>query len=387
MPFKGNQLCLENFIAAFPQKYNRQLLHFRFKREDAQHGYVWADLKNPMDVLPAFKGIVIAKVLTLCELNVNKRKTRLRRKANADHGKDGAQANAKLVQSLNRDTNNRNKRDMDMEAHDHEDDEYEEEAETHSPVSRAPAPSSTSAQPPVPAAPNAVKPPASSSGKVNPAVPTSGRPVSTSLLDGDDVADNKTANGKPSLAADVLNTDVDMINFGDSPRGNSNKAGSASGKKMNTSGGGGGSSSSSSSSGTVDIDEKPASFGTNGLSRDELKDRREAEIAAKVAAAKEFKDDCDEKARQSAEEIETAKAKHDKNLDAWAANNKEKRNVRTLLTTMHTVLWPDSGWKPIGLGDVIEASKVNISCIVCNCGYRILTGQVTVSEGHACCSS
>lgn len=30
-----------------------------------------------------------------------------------------------------------------------------------------------------------------------------------------------------------------------------------------------------------------------------------------------------------------AKAKHDKKLTAWATNNNEKRNVRTLLTTMH----------------------------------------------------
>eukprot|EP01036_Dinobryon_divergens_P031797 gene31797-41268_t len=41
-------------------------------------------------------------------------------------------------------------------------------------------------------------------------------------------------------------------------------------------------------------------------------------------------------------------------------NNKEKRNVRTLLSTMHTVLWAESKWKPIGLGDVIEAKQVKL---------------------------
>lgn len=43
---------------------------------------------------------------------------------------------------------------------------------------------------------------------------------------------------------------------------------------------------------------------------------------------------------------------------AWATNNKEKRNIRSLLSTMHTVLPADSKWKPIGLGDVLEPSQV-----------------------------
>ena len=44
----------------------------------------------------------------------------------------------------------------------------------------------------------------------------------------------------------------------------------------------------------------------------------------------------------------------------WATNNNEKKNVRNLLTSMHAVLWPDSGWKPVGLGDVIDSKKVKL---------------------------
>lgn len=33
-------------------------------------------------------------------------------------------------------------------------------------------------------------------------------------------------------------------------------------------------------------------------------------------------------------------------------------NIRALLSTLHTVLWADSGWKPPGLTDLVEANKV-----------------------------
>ena len=58
--------------------------------------------------------------------------------------------------------------------------------------------------------------------------------------------------------------------------------------------------------------------------------------------------------------MEDARAKHDRNLTSWQTVNKEKRNVRTLLTTMHTVLWPGNKWKAIGLGDVIEPKQVKL---------------------------
>ena len=33
-------------------------------------------------------------------------------------------------------------------------------------------------------------------------------------------------------------------------------------------------------------------------------------------------------------------------------------NIRALLSTLHTVLWPDSGWKPPGLTDLVEPTRV-----------------------------
>ena len=64
--------------------------------------------------------------------------------------------------------------------------------------------------------------------------------------------------------------------------------------------------------------------------------------------------------KYSKDEFELAKTKHDKNLENWAHNNKEKRNIRTLLSTMHTVLWPGCSWQAVGLGDVLDAKQVKL---------------------------
>ena len=111
----------------------------------------------------------------------------------------------------------------------------------------------------------------------------------------------------------------------------------------------------------VDIDEGPAPAAAPVvLNRQELAAKREAGVEEKVKEALEFKHEQDEALRKENSELEVAKAKHDKALTAWGLKNNEKANIRNLLTSMHTVLWPDSGWKPVGLGDVIESKKVKL---------------------------
>lgn len=88
--------------------------------------------------------------------------------------------------------------------------------------------------------------------------------------------------------------------------------------------------------------------------------RREANVNEKVKEALEFKLELDEKQRIEAQELDEAKAKYDKNLTIWASSNNEKKNIRNLLTSMHTVLWQGSDWKPVSLGDVIESKKVKL---------------------------
>jgi len=59
--------------------------------------------------------------------------------------------------------------------------------------------------------------------------------------------------------------------------------------------------------------------------------------------------------------FDQAKEKYDKALTAWAMQNtKEKKNIRTLLSTMHTVMWTGNTWKTVGLGDLLEPKQVKL---------------------------
>ena len=45
----------------------------------------------------------------------------------------------------------------------------------------------------------------------------------------------------------------------------------------------------------------------------------------------------DEAAAKDQEDLDAAKQKYDARLTAWAEDHGKKRNIRTLLSTMHTV--------------------------------------------------
>lgn len=47
--------------------------------------------------------------------------------------------------------------------------------------------------------------------------------------------------------------------------------------------------------------------------------------------------DLDRAAMQDQDNMDAAKAKHDTMLTSWAEDHGKKKNVRTLLSTMHTV--------------------------------------------------
>jgi hypothetical protein len=42
-------------------------------------------------------------------------------------------------------------------------------------------------------------------------------------------------------------------------------------------------------------------------------------------------------------------------------------NVRGLLGSLQTVLWEDSGWKPIGMGDLLEPAQVRCVGVLLEC--------------------
>lgn len=325
----------------FPTKYDRSFLHFRFKKEDSAFGYVWLDARASTDVLPLYKGSIVAKVLKLDDLNSSKRAIRLRRKQASG---DSASAATKTLSSRFGAAGKHS-------THYEEDDEPEHEEPARVPYSDHPGPSA-----PVPAPASSPTPAASTqrtSGKTSSVTsPTQASaptvapaPVAPAVVSAPvNLLDDFASSDTPAPAPSLQHPDDNMLDFGTADTK------SPAGKKTP-------SSSSSSSSKETGI-ETPT--GTGGLTREELKARRQEAIDDKVKEALEFKMEVDDIARREAEELEVAKAKYDRALDQWATNNKEKRNVRTLLSTMHTVLWPENNWKPIGLGDVIDASKVRV---------------------------
>jgi hypothetical protein len=86
------------------------------------------------------------------------------------------------------------------------------------------------------------------------------------------------------------------------------------------------------------------------------------EVQSNVNAALAEKRERDVKENIEAEGIEVARREHDGRLTEWAIDpsSKQKRNVRTLLTTMHKVLWQPNKWKEVGLADVIQGSQVKM---------------------------
>lgn len=45
-------------------------------------------------------------------------------------------------------------------------------------------------------------------------------------------------------------------------------------------------------------------------------------------------------------------------IDAWKTGKED--NLRALLSSLHTVLWADSGWQPVGLHDLVLTKKVRV---------------------------
>jgi hypothetical protein len=43
----------------------------------------------------------------------------------------------------------------------------------------------------------------------------------------------------------------------------------------------------------------------------------------------------------------------------WEYKNGVQKNIRSLLSTMHNVLWPGHGWTPLGLGEVQDDKKIH----------------------------
>lgn len=65
-------------------------------------------------------------------------------------------------------------------------------------------------------------------------------------------------------------------------------------------------------------------------------------------------------AQKKAEEAEEdlVRKRLEPRLKAWSEEHGKKKQLRALLATLHTILWPGAEWKPVGIGDLLDDSKV-----------------------------
>ena len=84
-----------------------------------------------------------------------------------------------------------------------------------------------------------------------------------------------------------------------------------------------------------------------------VNDMRESQ----AKALQEVRDREEKKKLEEAEE-DLVRKKLEPKIKAWSEEHGKKKQLRALLGTLHTILWPGANWKPMGLGDLLDASKV-----------------------------
>lgn len=90
--------------------------------------------------------------------------------------------------------------------------------------------------------------------------------------------------------------------------------------------------------------------------RKQLRAAKLADKHAKMKAALAEKLEKDEIENNAREEQVRLKDEFKDKVDAW--KNQYKGNIRGLLGSLQVVLWEDSGWKPVGVGDLLEHGQV-----------------------------
>jgi hypothetical protein len=80
----------------------------------------------------------------------------------------------------------------------------------------------------------------------------------------------------------------------------------------------------------------------------------------KQSQAKAVNEVREREAQKKAEEAEEdlVRKKLEPKLKAWSEEHGKKKQLRALLATLHTILWPGADWKPVGIGDLLEDGKV-----------------------------
>jgi hypothetical protein len=101
---------------------------------------------------------------------------------------------------------------------------------------------------------------------------------------------------------------------------------------------------------------------TAPLASSEAGRRGRADRIAKMAAEQEKKvaefkaREAKKKADEDTEDV--IRRQFDPKIKAWAEEHGKKKQLRALLASLHTVLWPGAKWKQLTIGDLLDDGKV-----------------------------
>ncbi|GAX13736.1 hypothetical protein FisN_30Lh022 [Fistulifera solaris] len=68
--------------------------------------------------------------------------------------------------------------------------------------------------------------------------------------------------------------------------------------------------------------------------------------------------DREQKKKAAEAEEDMVRKKLEPTIKAWSEEHGKKKQLRALLASLHTILWPGADWKPISIGDVLDDSKL-----------------------------
>lgn len=63
------------------------------------------------------------------------------------------------------------------------------------------------------------------------------------------------------------------------------------------------------------------------------------------------------KKKENEEEEDDVRRRLEPKIKAWSEEHGKKKQLRALLANLHTILWPDAGWKQVSLGDLLNDGK------------------------------
>merc|ERR1719317_1714094 len=103
-------------------------------------------------------------------------------------------------------------------------------------------------------------------------------------------------------------------------------------------------------------------FGKKGVPKKlKFSEREQKEIAVKMEQSKREYEKRLVAERNTQRAYEGELSKIEAKLNKWeymGEEGKQRRNIRNLLSTLHTVLWPDTSWTPVAVSGLITKKKI-----------------------------